>query len=100
MNMADLKKFVAVQVTLAQAELERLFLICSDEKREDVIPAFELRNLRDDPTKSANGWSFCDDTRNKTILPDGKRWMLHRVLEADALRDEFIEVRKKDSKMV
>ncbi|KAL1641222.1 hypothetical protein SLS61_010163 [Didymella pomorum] len=54
----DLKKFVAAQVALAQSELEQLFLINGDEKREDVIPAFELRDLKDDPTQCSKGWSF------------------------------------------
>jgi hypothetical protein len=72
LNIADLKKFVATEVALAQTELEQLFLIHGDEKREDVIPAFELRNLKDDPTESAKGWSFCTDPRNKDILLEGK----------------------------
>ena len=100
LSIADFKKFVATQVTLAQSELEQLFLIHGDEKREDVIPAFELRDLKDDPTESAKGWSFCKDPRNKDVLPEGKRWMLDRVLEADTLRAEFIELRKKDSKVL
>jgi hypothetical protein len=100
LNMTDFKKFVATQVAQTQSELEQLFLIHNDEQREDVIPAFELRDLKDDPTESAKGWSFCEDPRNKGVLPEGKRWMLDRVLEADALRSEFVEVRKKDSKIV
>lgn len=33
-------------------------------------------------------------------MPDGKRWMLDRVLETDWLRAEFLEVRKKDAKVM
>jgi hypothetical protein len=100
LNIADLKKFVAAQVALAQTDLEQLFLIHGDEQREDVIPAFKLRDLKDDPTESAKGWSFCKDPRNKDVLPEGQRWMLDRVLEVDALRVEFVELRKNDSKVV
>jgi hypothetical protein len=100
MTMADFKSFVRIQVELAQAELEQLFLLHDEERREDVIPTFELRQLKDDPTKDAKGWSFLEDPRNKGILPDGRRWMLDRVLETDWLRAEFVEVRKKDSKVV
>jgi hypothetical protein len=100
LNMADLKRFVKAQVGLAQSELEQLFLIHGEEKREDVIPAFELRNLKDDPTEITKGWSFCKDPRNKDILPEGKRWMLDRVLETDALQAEFVGLRKKDSKVL
>ncbi|CAN9210663.1 hypothetical protein AA0121_g11547 [Alternaria tenuissima] len=100
LSIADFKKFVATQVELAQSGLEQLFLIHSDEEREDVIPTFELRDLKDDPTESAKGWSFCNDPRNKHVLPEGKRWMLDRVLEADVLRAEFIELRKNDSKVL
>ncbi|KAJ8117730.1 hypothetical protein OPT61_g1155 [Boeremia exigua] len=99
LSIADFKKFVATQVALAQSELEQLFLIHSDETREDVIPAFKLRDLKDDPTESAKGWSFCKDVRNKDVLPEGKRRMLDRVLQADALRAEFTGLRKKDSKL-
>lgn len=53
LNVADPKKFVATQVALAQSELEWLFLVHDDEVRGDVIPAFELRGLLDDPTESA-----------------------------------------------
>ncbi|KAK7178300.1 hypothetical protein PSPO01_15656 [Paraphaeosphaeria sporulosa] len=65
-----------------------------------MIPAFELRNLKDDPIESTKGCSFCEDPRNKDVLPEGKRWMLDRILEADALRAEFVELRKKDSKVL
>jgi hypothetical protein len=85
LSIADFRKFVATQVELAQSKLEELFLIRSDEKREDVIPAFEVRDLKDDLTESARGWSFCKDPCNKDVLPEGKRWMLNRVLEAKAL---------------
>ena len=98
--MFNFKAFVATQVALAQAELEQLFLLHDDEGREDVIPAFELRNLKDDPTQNSKGWSFIEDSRNQTVLPNGKRWMLNRVLNADRLRTEFVEIRKKDSKVV
>jgi hypothetical protein len=62
--MFDFKAFVATQVALAQAELEQLFLLHDDEGREDVIPAFKLRNLKDDLTQNSKGWSFIKDLRN------------------------------------
>ena len=73
LSIANFKKFVATQVALAQSELEQLFLIYGDEKQEDVIPAFELRDLKDDLTESAKGWSFCKDPQNKDVLLEGKR---------------------------
>lgn len=98
LKIADFKRFISMQVELAQSELEQLFLIHDDEERGDVIPTFEMRELKDDPTEITRGWSFCKDPRNKDVLPDGKRWMLDRVLKADSLRAEFVEVRK-DSKV-
>lgn len=98
LNVVDLKKFVATQVALAQSELERLFLVNDDEERGDVIPTFELRDLRDDPTENAKGWSFRKDPRNAGVLPKGGRWMLDRVLGSDTLRAEFVELCKKDQK--
>lgn len=71
-----------------------------DERREDIIPTFELRNLKDDPTQNRKGWSFINDPRNQNVLLNGKRWILNRVLNADGLRNEFVEVLKKDSKVV
>ncbi|KAK7178008.1 hypothetical protein PSPO01_15945 [Paraphaeosphaeria sporulosa] len=99
-NVADLKKFVATQVAQAQSELERLFLVHDDEERGDVIPAFELRDLRDDPTENAKGWSFRKDPRNAGVLQKGGRWMLDRELGSDTLRAEFVELRKKDLKVL
>ncbi|KAF9729919.1 DNA helicase [Paraphaeosphaeria minitans] len=93
------ERFMIRGIAMAQSELEQLFLIHGDEKREDVIPTFELRDLKDDPTKNAKGWNFCKDPRNDDVLPKEKRWMLHRILQADALRAEFIVLRKKDSKV-
>jgi hypothetical protein len=45
-TMVGFKAFVATQVALAQAELDQLFLLHDDERREYIIPALELRNLR------------------------------------------------------
>jgi hypothetical protein len=53
--MVNFKAFVATQVALAQAELDQLFLLHDDEQREDIIPAFELRNLKDNPTQNSKG---------------------------------------------
>ncbi|KAL5373648.1 hypothetical protein PMIN06_012450 [Paraphaeosphaeria minitans] len=99
LSMAGLKRFVAVQVDLAQSDLEQLLLVHGDEKGEDMIPTFELCDLKDDPTECAKGWTFWKGPRNKDLLPEGKRWMLDRVLNTDALRAEFMELRKEDSKI-
>ena len=53
--MADFKKFATTQAALVQSELEQLFLIHGDEKRQDVIPAFDLHDLKDDPIEKAKG---------------------------------------------
>jgi hypothetical protein len=42
-----------LSVALAQSELAQLFLLHDDEKREDVMPAFELSNLKDDPKQNS-----------------------------------------------
>lgn len=98
--MVDLKTFVRTQVTLAQLELDQLFLLHDSERRKDIISAFDLRNLKDDPIQNSKGWSFIEDSRNQNVLPERKRWMLDRVLSAHRLRTQFVEVRKKDSKVV
>ena len=73
LSIANFKKFVATQVALAQSKLEQLFLIHGNKKQEDIIPAFKLRDLKDDLTESAKGWSFCKDPQNKDVLLEGKR---------------------------
>jgi hypothetical protein len=55
LNIANLKKFVTTKVALAQTKLEQLFLIYSNKKQEDVIPAFKLCNLKDNLTESTKG---------------------------------------------
>jgi hypothetical protein len=97
LRMGDFKRFVSTQVELAQAELERLLLLHPDETREGVVPVFRLRELKDNPAENRKGWSFLRDGRNREVLrEDGDRWLLDRVLDADWLRQEFVEVREAD----
>jgi hypothetical protein len=64
MAMAGFKGFVKTEVALAQSELEQLFLLHDDDVQEDFIPAFELPNLKDDPTQNIKRWSFIGDSHN------------------------------------
>lgn len=99
-TMSKFKAFISKQIALAQSQLDQLFLLHDDERREDVIPTIELHDLKDDSTKNSQGWGFVDDPRNGKILLNGKRWMLNRVLNADGLRSEFVEVQKRDWKLL
>jgi hypothetical protein len=93
--MRGLREFVAAQVTRAQAELAELFLLHEEEAREEVVPRLALHELQDDPTNNTRGWNFLRDPRTRKALPTrGDRWLLDRVLGADWLREEFLEIRR------
>jgi hypothetical protein len=93
--MRGLREFIAAQVSRAQAELAGLFLLHEDEAREEVVPRLALHELQDDPTNNTRGWNFLRDARTQKALPTrGERWLLDRVLRADWLREEFLEVRQ------
>jgi hypothetical protein len=101
LTMPGLRRFIRVQVELAQYELEQLFLIHDEEAREAIIPQLNLNQLTDDPTNNKRGWNFLQDPRNHAVLSTtGQRWLLDRVLTVDWLRAEWVEVRPSDSQMV
>jgi hypothetical protein len=91
-SMDALRKFISVQVSKAQQELEELFLLHPDESREDVVPHVLLHRLQDDHSNGQKGWNFLKDQRNADQLQEsgGDRWLLDRVLENDWLRDEML----------
>ncbi|RHZ49046.1 uncharacterized protein CDV56_103939 [Aspergillus thermomutatus] len=62
MSMQGFRQFIASQVQLAQAELTQLFLLHEEEVQEEALPT------------------------------QGERWLLDRVLGADWLREEFMEI--------
>lgn len=118
LTMGGFRQFVRTQVSLAQAELARLFLLHEEEVREEVVPALALHQLHDNPTNNQRGWNFLYDPRNRALLStpsasptpstpatgaappvsrlrthSGQRWLLDRVLQLDWLREEFIEVK-------
>lgn len=97
LRMNGFKEFVQTQVELIQAQLEDLLLLHHDECREDTVPTFVLRRLKDDPSQNARSWSFLADPRNREELPDRSRWVLDRVLDTEWLRDEFLKVKSDGS---
>jgi hypothetical protein len=103
-SMDGFQQFIRTEVTLAQAELEQLFLLHPEDRREDVVPQLVLHSLQDDPTNYRRGWSFLQDRRNREALTTttprgerdlggGERWLLNRVLSHAWLREEFVEAR-------
>ncbi|KAJ9666405.1 hypothetical protein H2201_003593 [Coniosporium apollinis] len=68
LQMAGFKEFVAVQVQLAQKQLEELLLLHPEEKREEVVPTFYLHRLQDDYSNNKKGWNFLKDARNSDQL--------------------------------
>jgi hypothetical protein len=89
LRMTALKRFVAHGVEMCQTQLHELLLVNPEEDREDVVPALNLRALKDDPTASQPGWSFLKDSRN-IYLHGRERWLLNRVASSDWLQDEFL----------
>ncbi|KAF9882541.1 hypothetical protein FE257_007500, partial [Aspergillus nanangensis] len=88
LSMSGFCRFIATQVELAQADLERLFLLYEEEEREQIVPRLVLHELRDDPTNNRRGWNFLQDARTRTALSTtGERWLLDRVLETSWLRE-------------
>jgi hypothetical protein len=62
--MTDLKKFLAIQIAVAQSLLEELLRVYPDEERDEIVPPVNLFRLKDDPANSKPGWCFLDDLRN------------------------------------
>jgi hypothetical protein len=81
-SMEALRKFISVQFSKAQQELEGLFLLYPDENREDVVPHVLLHRLQDNYSNGQKGWNFLQDQRNADQLQEdgGDRWLLDRVL--------------------
>ncbi|THC87114.1 hypothetical protein EYZ11_013440 [Aspergillus tanneri] len=101
LTMAGLRRFVRTEISLAQAALEQLFLLHEEESRAAVVPTLALHKLQDDPVNNQRGWNFLQDRRNRAVLPTtGERWLLDRVLAADWLREEFVQVRATDAEVV
>ncbi|THC88033.1 hypothetical protein EYZ11_012517 [Aspergillus tanneri] len=71
----------------------RRFVRTEEETRAAVVPVLALHELQDDPVNNQRGWNFLQDQRNRAVLPTtGKQWLMDRVLRADWLREEFLEV--------
>ncbi|KAG2001179.1 hypothetical protein GB937_010416, partial [Aspergillus fischeri] len=95
MSMRGFRQFIASQVELAQAALTQLLLLHEEEVQEEVVPQLALHELQDDPTNNQRGWNFLQDRRTRAALPTtGERWLLDRVLGADWLRGEFLQLRQ------
>lgn len=91
LQIDDFKAFVHLQVQLLSEELTGLLLLQTAESSEDVVPAFSLRDLRDDSTNRTPGWNFLQCSANRAHLPDGSRKLLLRVLNNTTLRDAFLK---------
>ena len=91
--MNSFKDFIRTEVELIQAQLEGLLLLYADECKEDTVPSFVLRRLKDNPAANARSWSFLVDPRNREELPNQSRWLLDRVLNKDWLRDDFLRIK-------
>ncbi|PCG88207.1 hypothetical protein PENOC_112060 [Penicillium occitanis (nom. inval.)] len=94
MTMESFRRFVQTEVREAQQSLETLFLLHEEESRESVIPSIPLSRLQDDPSESRLGWNFLQDARNAEALPNGRRWLLDRVLKTEWLRMEFLDLQQ------
>jgi hypothetical protein len=88
LSMMGLKDFVVQQVKTAEAQLHSLLQVCSDEESRIVIPALDLRSLKDNPAVSTPGWSFLQDPRN-TALQGYERWLLNRITGTERMREDF-----------
>ena len=90
LSIVAFKDFVSRQVRECQQKLEALFLLHEEESRDEIVPCFHLRDIKDNAAEGERGWNFLKDPRNRHVLPDGANWMLNRVLTNDFLRDEFL----------
>jgi RecQ family ATP-dependent DNA helicase len=63
---------------------ELLFL----KGQEGELPVFNWSELRDNPAKDEPDWYFIRDTRNQLV--DGRKWLVHRVLQVPGLRQQFL----------
>ena len=65
------------------------------------MPELPLHRLTDDPVNNRRGWNFLKHPANRAALPTtGERWMLDRILASDALRKDFVQLRRSDATIV
>jgi hypothetical protein len=70
-------------------------------RRQNVIPALALEKLQDDPVNNTRGWNFLQNSANLAVLGHSrKRWLIDRVLTTDWPREEFLDIRSSDSRVV
>jgi hypothetical protein len=62
--MSTLRNFIRDQLEKAQAQLEKLILLYTQEKREDLDIRFWIHRVIDDPTENKKGWSFLRHPQN------------------------------------
>jgi hypothetical protein len=55
LDMSALQEFVRDQLEKAQAQLEKLLLLHSQERREDLDIRFWIHRIVDDPTENQKG---------------------------------------------
>jgi hypothetical protein len=93
LDMSALRYFVRDQLEKAQAQLEKLLLLHTQEKREDLDIRFWIHRVVDDPTENQKRWSFLRHPQNlQGALPDREMWLLKRILETPWLQEEFIHL--------
>jgi hypothetical protein len=69
--MSALREFVRDQLEKAQAQLEKLLLLHSQERREELDIRFWIHRVTDDPSENQKGWSFLRHPQNlQGALPD------------------------------
>jgi hypothetical protein len=66
--MGDLRDFVAMQVNLAQRELNGLLMLHPEERTCEAIPLLRLYKLEDNHANNQGGCSFLKDFRNAEVL--------------------------------
>src|SRR5436309_3473959 len=63
-------------------------LLFSLKGQEGELPAFHWSELQDNPAKNDPDWYFIYDKRNQLV--DGRKWLVHRVLQIPILRQQFL----------
>lgn len=69
LDIAQLRWFIRDQIEAGQKTLEKLLLISPGlgEERENIVPALDIRALKDDFSITTPGWSFLKHPRNHQL---------------------------------
>ena len=91
-SMDALRHAVKDQQSRLQEQLSSLLLLDPEDELRDLKIHFDLEDVVDNASGSTPGYNFLSHPNNMLgPLPDGKKWLMSRVLGNDITRNRFLK---------